>query len=195
MPVAKPTDLAIWADGGGAEITVPTSSKQHAGWLAEKPPHQYFNWWMNIVYTWVLYLNDLANQAFTWAAQHTFTLQPVFPSPSWTAVTSIGTLWGAASSPQGPACWKDSAGLIRLNGQVGKASNSTAGETACTLPAGFRPNKEQNLVTYVSTGGGNLAIPITISTGGVLTIGVALTFSASTTNFVSLDGLTFSTNH
>lgn len=72
MPAAKPSTLPEWASGGSAEVTEPTLEKKQAGWIVEKPSHDYFNWWQNLVYRWAAYLDDLANHAFTWTATHLF---------------------------------------------------------------------------------------------------------------------------
>lgn len=54
--MAKPGSLPRWADVGGV-ILVPTSGKLDVGWVVERPPYQFFNWWMNLVYQWTLYLS------------------------------------------------------------------------------------------------------------------------------------------
>lgn len=56
-----PSSLPVWASDSGASITVPPTVKQEAGWELttpkEKPKLDYFNWWMNLVYQWILYLS------------------------------------------------------------------------------------------------------------------------------------------
>jgi hypothetical protein len=48
----RPSTDPRWADVG-ADIVEPTSGKKDIGWeAAEKPPAQYFNWFMNLVYQW-----------------------------------------------------------------------------------------------------------------------------------------------
>ena len=49
----KPTDLPQWADDGAAQITVPSAGKRTLGWIREKPPFQFFNWFWNLVYQWI----------------------------------------------------------------------------------------------------------------------------------------------
>ncbi len=51
-----PATTARWANVGGA-ITEPTEAKKNVGWVAEKPAHQAFNWWQNLAYNWLVYLN------------------------------------------------------------------------------------------------------------------------------------------
>lgn len=55
----KPTKLPEWASGVGAAITEPSGSKKTTGWVAEKPPHQWFNWLLNLIYQWLGYFDDL----------------------------------------------------------------------------------------------------------------------------------------
>lgn len=57
----KPTDLPEWASDPGADIETPPPGKQATGWQAlEKPPHQWFNWFFNLVYRWTAFLQDYA---------------------------------------------------------------------------------------------------------------------------------------
>lgn len=54
---AKPSTLPRWANVGGA-IVVPSSGKLDVGWVsAERPPAQYLNWYQNLVYLWVVFLD------------------------------------------------------------------------------------------------------------------------------------------
>lgn len=70
---AKPTSLPRWATGGGAGVTEPTEGKKDTGWLfLERPAHEYLNWLLNLVYLWVVYLDDIANIAWTWTVAHIF---------------------------------------------------------------------------------------------------------------------------
>lgn len=60
--MAKPTDLPIW-DTNETNAIEPPTSRQDDGWLApvgipEKPPYQWFNWWMNNVYKWINFIKD-----------------------------------------------------------------------------------------------------------------------------------------
>lgn len=59
----KPANTARWAQTAGgtlsSEIVEPSSGEKDSGWAdAQLPPHDYFNWWQNLVHQWVLYLND-----------------------------------------------------------------------------------------------------------------------------------------
>lgn len=69
--MAKPTTNPEWASDADAPIAEPTASKKGAGWLAaEKPPHQYFNWWMNLVYQWIAYLEGATDSVANFLVQH-----------------------------------------------------------------------------------------------------------------------------
>lgn len=60
---AKPTNVARWAATSGgvdaANIVVPSSAEQDTGWtLGQAPASSKFNWWMNRVHKWLVWLND-----------------------------------------------------------------------------------------------------------------------------------------
>lgn len=72
MPVSKPSNLARWSDVSGTK-TAPTSGQQNTGFGTNAVPTSgFFNWLFNLYYTWIAYLDDLRNQAFTWTAAHIF---------------------------------------------------------------------------------------------------------------------------
>jgi len=55
---AKPGTLPRWANVGGA-IVVPPAGTQDVGHVAgEQPLHSYENWYKNLVYQWIVWLND-----------------------------------------------------------------------------------------------------------------------------------------
>lgn len=76
--MARPVILSPkvrWATvtAGGAEVVEPDNTHKDNGWVsAEEPPHTFFNYWMNVVYLWVAYLDGLYNEAIAWTAAHTF---------------------------------------------------------------------------------------------------------------------------
>jgi hypothetical protein len=86
--MAKPTDLPIWATdtnfASGPAAGLPTKVAPSSGALAqgEVPGQPYrgprHNWWMNLVYRWVQYVDALPTEsaflsaAFTWAGAHVF---------------------------------------------------------------------------------------------------------------------------
>lgn len=58
----RPSEYPEWADGGSATIVEPSAAKKLLGWIVEKPPFEFFNWWMNLVYLWVVFI-DTQQQA------------------------------------------------------------------------------------------------------------------------------------
>lgn len=90
--MAKPTNLAEWATGGGAPITEPLLAEKQAGWpVGYKPPAQWFNWWMKAVYLWIVWLNEYEITAHTWTALQTYSagiLSAAFGSTSGIRGTS-----------------------------------------------------------------------------------------------------------
>ena len=58
--MAKPTLKPEWATGatGIAETVEPSAGKKADGWADEElPPHSYFNWLFNIIYSWIVYFD------------------------------------------------------------------------------------------------------------------------------------------
>lgn len=54
----KPADLPEWASGGSAQIEEPSEAKKDLGWVKEKPPFKWFNWFWNLVYQWVAFVQN-----------------------------------------------------------------------------------------------------------------------------------------
>jgi hypothetical protein len=70
--MAQPSQTPDW-NTGGSNRTDPPSGQKISGWTVNQtPPSSYFNWWMNLVYQWVLYLKNLTTEALTWGAFQTF---------------------------------------------------------------------------------------------------------------------------
>lgn len=55
---SKPSDKPEWATGGDAQVIAPSGAKQLVGWISEKPPYQFFNWWMKFAYLWIDYFEN-----------------------------------------------------------------------------------------------------------------------------------------
>lgn len=64
----RPSTDPVWASSVTALITTPPAIKQQAGWELttpkEKPSLKYFNWWMNLVYQWILYLRTMFGTSY-----------------------------------------------------------------------------------------------------------------------------------
>ena len=90
----KPTSVPEWASSGTAEITEPSSGKKAAGWIVEKPAHDYFNWLLKTIYLWCQYLSD---GVFTGLIQVTngFKSTGVTTTPG---VEAVGSSTGAAGA-------------------------------------------------------------------------------------------------
>lgn len=58
MSVTKPAKYPEWADGGSAVIIEPSDPKKALGWIVEKPPYQFFNWWKNLTYQWIQWFDQ-----------------------------------------------------------------------------------------------------------------------------------------
>ena len=56
--MAKPTKDAEWATGA-ADIVEPTLGQKQLGWVTgTKPPNGWFNWWMNLIHLWIVWLDS-----------------------------------------------------------------------------------------------------------------------------------------
>jgi len=56
--MAEPSKLPEWATDVSAKIVQPAEVKKKAGWVQEIPPCEWFNWWMNNVYKWILHFKE-----------------------------------------------------------------------------------------------------------------------------------------
>lgn len=64
MAMTKPTELPVWAtDPDVGKLVAPAELKQEKGFIDEKPPLQWFNWWMNLVYIWITYFDNRMDSA------------------------------------------------------------------------------------------------------------------------------------
>jgi len=58
MCPSKPSTLPRWATNGGTQIVEPPSLVKDRGWnTTERPPAQFENWLLNLLYQWTQYLN------------------------------------------------------------------------------------------------------------------------------------------
>ncbi len=55
----KPSETPRWADLAAAEdIAEPADTAKDSGWKARiRPPHEWVNWWWNLVYQWITWLS------------------------------------------------------------------------------------------------------------------------------------------
>lgn len=75
-----------------ADLTEPDTTHMDEGWQdAEEPPHSYFNYWMNLVYLWLVYLDNITAEALTWTALETFNLGIVAANPNGAGLSATST--------------------------------------------------------------------------------------------------------
>lgn len=63
MPITPPSNLPTWATSPGdpGDVSQPPVPTQDAGWQGGiKPPHEWVNWWWNLVGQWVLFVAQSA---------------------------------------------------------------------------------------------------------------------------------------
>lgn len=70
----KPASLPEWASSG-AGVTEPSAAKKALGWVKEKVPYQWLNWWMALVYDWIAWLNGLTGADLAVSAEDARTLE------------------------------------------------------------------------------------------------------------------------
>jgi hypothetical protein len=93
-------------------------------------------------------------------------------SGSTPTAPSMASNWSASS---GLAYWKDAVGMVHIKGG-GTASSGVSGQTAFTLPAGFRPLFQRNFVIQNGVG---TVLGCSVGTDGTVSLGSA----AATTSY------------
>lgn len=73
----KPTQVPRIATTAGRVVEPPengttTTTKDYGFKEGTRPPARMMNWWLNLIYLWVLYLQDLEAQVMNWTNHHTF---------------------------------------------------------------------------------------------------------------------------
>ena len=57
--MSRPSEYPRWATGVSAVNTEPTEEHKDTGWLVkEKPPAQIFNWFMSLIYQWIVWFDS-----------------------------------------------------------------------------------------------------------------------------------------
>ena len=70
--MAQPSQDPAWNTGGANRVD-PPSGQKISGWnVNQSPPSSYFNWYMNLVYQWCLYLKNITTEALTWTGAAIF---------------------------------------------------------------------------------------------------------------------------
>lgn len=104
-------------------------------------------------------------------------------APITVSTPTLSGTWVDYGSGYAPAAyWKDSIGHVHLEGLV---KSGAAGSVILTLPAGYRPSAAQLFpVVMINAGNPTLAY-IAVGTDGTVT------FNGTTTDWVTLSGITF----
>jgi hypothetical protein len=72
MPVPKPSTLPQWATNASTTVN-PSAGRKATGWIpGDKPAARHVNWLFNLIYQWIQWVNDLANQTWVWNGSHSF---------------------------------------------------------------------------------------------------------------------------
>lgn len=126
-----PVGTGATTDNPGANQVVwgwvtTTPVTKDSGWLPNtQPPAQWFNWLFNLIYQWVLWIQDLANQNFTggsvgpWTGLHQFT--------GGVGTTAPITIEAGISTSGGPVPGIDSTGGRNGAGNPGPGVKGTGG--------------------------------------------------------------------
>ena len=119
------------------------------------------------------------------------------PLEAWRVVGALGqpafgTGWASSAFAQDVGFRKDRDGVVHLRG-VGLKTADGGGSTMFFLPAGYRPLDHEGFAVATTDNAGTLApsggmVTIDATTGGVFVL------SQTDDRFVSLSGITFSTN-
>lgn len=77
--MSKPSSVPLWATNTNYPATSdpikvePSTGVKQAGWAPEqKPPAQWWNWWMQLVWQWCVWLDAFESTTHTWSATQTF---------------------------------------------------------------------------------------------------------------------------
>lgn len=70
-----PAAVTRWATAplDAGDLVEPDNDTKDEGWHeAQEPAHSFLNYWMNVVYLWLVYLDGLPAEAMTWTGAHIF---------------------------------------------------------------------------------------------------------------------------
>jgi len=139
----KPATLPEWATSGSAAVLEPLLAEKQLGWVpGSRGPAQWFNWWMELVFEWMVWLEAFESDPHTWSALQTFNagVLSVWSSGGATAAlhgsnTSVGVggfpgVLGESTNGVGVV------GFGKLGGISGGLTAPTAGASAVSGVAG-----------------------------------------------------------
>lgn len=129
--MSRPDQLPTWATAGGADIDEPTDGQKETGWVnGQVPTAGWWNWWANLVYTWLVYIDPYIKPTGTVGFQYSDTSPP--------------TLRRDISPPAGG--WTP---ILLESGRI-EPSYVTDGSVRCVQPAvGPTPLEEEDLECYL----------------------------------------------
>ncbi len=129
MPLpTQPANLPVW-DTNGTNMATPAAGQQASGWTAGQGANSsWMNWWMNLVYLWLLWLQSITQQALTWTGLQTFSAAATFNAGAVAApaTSAVGEAWGVDSGVV-----VASQNVVAYSGSWGPAITASSG-----LPAG-----------------------------------------------------------
>lgn len=159
--MAQPSQTPDWNTGGANRVD-PSSGQKTSGWTVNQaPPSSYFNWWMNLVYQWVLYLKNLTTESLTWTGFQTFN----------TGIRGYGNnLRPGVRADGGGSGFAALEAVSAFTGAGEDAIKATHTGTAGTAVKGIADVGNANGVFGTSTGGTGVRGE---TTGGVAVRGVA----------------------
>jgi hypothetical protein len=167
----KPVTLPEWASDAAADVVIPSAGKKLLGWIkGERPPAQYFNWWQELVYNWIQYLDDLAAQNFAWTATHSFAASTTLPADTFMhygtreeAVLALTHVDGVNWTQDIPNGWA----TCTLAGDLAVPLRLATGERLKTVTYRRRGNTTVDVDAYVKVIDGTTGAVSVINSGGV----------------------------
>jgi hypothetical protein len=185
--MAKPTDIPEWASSpqDANDIVVPSAGRKQTGWhrnagVPEKPPYQFFNWFMNLVYQWISWFDSNINQGVKTTDSPTFANVTI----TETSLNMAGSLIEAQlpnypyiGSKENNVILAKTAGSIYLNsglyfdGQWKRAFTGVL-STSVVTSAGLILVRSLSSGTKDDPGDLNSSITISTATGDISTQGV-----------------------
>lgn len=163
----QPSSTPEWASTG-TRVT-PATAKQQQGWITgEKAPAQWLNWWMNLVYLWVVYLKNLTGEVLTWTAKQTFNVD----GDGWVDLP-LSTSWVHANggvNTRKPQYRLDSFGRVWLRGEASWSGGGTPATRVALLPTTLAPPNFRGGYWFVY--GNSFTQPVLIQIGGATSSGL-----------------------
>lgn len=198
--MAKPSIKPRWADvvsGDPTKVLAPPGVKQDVGFAtAERPPAQFLNWLLWVIYLWINYVDGITSEALTWAAAHTFqalvTFQVTPTAPDYKYTNSLTRMIpGTEGVPQ------NTASTIWRTGSAGELFTNATSSTpdGVTIPivvtSGERITLSVNLAVNAGSMAGTGAIQLYRWDG----TGSATLITTATIGVTGVQTITVITNH